>query len=276
MKYTKITIRINTQHKPPFFIGSALRGAFGYALKKITCINPQYVCDGCFAKESCLYYEFYEEKNSFHKYRFDFRLAMEQYEFDYYLFDDATSKLPYIISSFIKMLKDYGLGKDGVKFDDFDIYINDILATNGSEIKLPKEYVKVFKIDEIYSDVYLELITPLRIKKENRFLRTDDIELSDIVNSTYQRQMRLLGRGFKKFPYQIKGEIVEKNLKYQELTRSSNRQKTLMNLGGIMGNMTIRNLNKESFEVLKLAELLAVGKQSVFGLGKIKINKKDL
>lgn len=46
-----------------------------------------------------------------------------------------------------------------------------------------------------------------------------------------------------------------------------------MNLGGIMGHIKIKNLNKESYEVLKLGELLGVGKQTVFGLGRIEVEE---
>ena len=38
MKYTKLTVKINSKDKPLYFIGSQLRGAFGYALKNI--LNP--------------------------------------------------------------------------------------------------------------------------------------------------------------------------------------------------------------------------------------------
>lgn len=38
-----------------------------------------------------------------------------------------------------------------------------------------------------------------------------------------------------------------------------------------MGKVTMSGLNKESYEVLKVGELLGVGKQTVFGLGKIKV-----
>ncbi|AFI06627.1 CRISPR system precrRNA processing endoribonuclease RAMP protein Cas6, partial [Helicobacter cetorum] len=38
-----------------------------------------------------------------------------------------------------------------------------------------------------------------------------------------------------------------------------------------MGSVKIKGLNKESFEVLKLGELIGVGKSCVFGLGKIEV-----
>jgi len=275
LKYTKISLIFKTQQNIPYFIGSQLRGAFGYALKKVTCINPAFKCEECFAQENCLYYEFYEQKNSFHKYRFDFELGRDYYEFDFYLFDSTCSKLPYVVSALHMMLTKIGLGREKEIVKDFDMYINDESCIKEGAIKLPKEFIKEFEINKRYEDISLEFITPLRIKKDNRFIRSDDLELKDIINSIYQRQMRLLGRGYKKFPYEIKGEILKKELHYKELTRQSNRQKTTMNLGGLIGKMQIKGLNKESYEVLKLGELLGVGKQTVFGLGKIKIDSEE-
>ncbi len=275
MQYSKLSIIIKPNNKIPNFIGSQIRGALGYALKKVTCINPSYKCDGCFATNNCLYYQFYEKKNSFHKYRFDFELGFEYYNFDFYLFDDACEKLPYVVSAFYMMLTQNGLGKERTTYKDFDMYVNDSSCIDKHQIKLPKEYIKTFQIDTICQDITLKLVTPLRIKKENIFVRGDTLELKDIVNSIYQRQMQLLGAGYKKFPYEIEGEIVAKELHYKELTRESNRQKTTMNMGGIMGQIKIKNLNKESSEVLKLGELLGVGKQTVFGLGKIKVEESN-
>lgn len=271
MKYTKISIIFKSESVPPYFIGSQLRGAFGYALKKVTCINPSYKCENCFASSNCLYYDFYEQKNVFHKYRFDFKLACEFYDFSFYLFNDSTSKLPYVISAFHMMLTQNGLGKDRKTYQNFDMYINDKSAIENGQISIPKDFIKTFSIDKICPNITLKFVTPIRIKKENRFLRSDEFELKDLINSIYQRQMKLLGNDYKKFPYEIKGEIVKKDLKFKELTRLSNRQKP-MNLGGIIGEIEIKNLNKESYEVLKVGELIGVGKQTVFGLGKIELN----
>lgn len=271
MNYLKLTTIIKDQ--PPYFIGSQLRGALGYALKKVTCINPSFRCENCFTSSDCLYYSFYEEKNIFHKYRLDFKLDSQYYDFSLYLFDDYVKKLPYVVSALNIMLTQTGLGKNRVKFNKFDIFLNDENILVDGSIKLPKNYEKTFKIDKICQNISLEFITPLRIKKQNRFVRDDSIELKDIINSIYQREMRLLNKEFKKFPYEIKGTIVKKNLKYKELTRRSNRQKIVMNLGGIIGNIEIKNLSKECYEVLKMGELIGVGKSTVFGLGKIKVEE---
>ena len=273
MNYSKITILFKASSQPPYFIGSQLRGAFGYALKKVTCINPSFVCEGCFATSNCLYHEFYEAKNETHKYRFDFKLGQGFYEFHFYLFDDACMKLPYVVSAFHMMLTQVGLGKDKTTYKEFDMYINDENAFADGQLKLPPNFIKDFKTPEPFAHAKINFTTPLRIKKENRFVRDDTIELKDIVNSIYQRQLQILGKPQKKFPYEIKGEIVKKQLHYKELTRQSNRQKTTMNMGGIMGEMEIQGIDEKSYHVLKLGEILACGKSTVFGLGKIEIEE---
>jgi len=271
MKYSKLSIIINLETKPPYFIGSQLRGALGYALKKVTCINPSFDCKECFAASNCLYYEFYEEKNKPHNYRFDFELGKSFYEFDFYLFDNACMKLPYVVSAFHMMLTQNGLGKERETYKEFDMYINDKNCFIDGQLKLPKEFIKTFQIDKIYQDIKLQFKTPLRIKKDNRFIKKENIELKDLVNSIYQRQMQLIGQKPKKFPYDIEGKIVKKELYFKELTRMSNRQKTTMNMGGLMGEIEIKGINDKAFHVLKLGELIGAGKQTVFGLGKIKV-----
>lgn len=273
MKFTQISILIKPNKKPPYFIGSQLRGALGYALKKVSCINPSFKCEGCFSASSCTYYQFYEQKNSFHKYRFDFELGLEYYDFNLYLFDEATKQLPYIVSALYMMLTKNGLGRERIIYPDFELFINGEQSLKNGELHLPDVYIKKLQINDIKKNITLVIKTPLRIKKENNFIRDDRLELKDIINSIYQRQMQLLGKGYKKFPYSIQGEIVKKDLHYKELTRMSNRQKTTMNLGGIMGKIEIIGLNKECYEVLKVGELIGVGKQTVFGLGKIKVKE---
>jgi len=82
MNHYTITVKTHTKEKPPYFMGSMLRGALGYALKKVTCINPSYKCEGCFAAKECLYYNFYEQKNAFHDYRFNIDLGTKTFDFE--------------------------------------------------------------------------------------------------------------------------------------------------------------------------------------------------
>ena len=156
MKYHYIQVKIITPHKPLYFQGSMLRGALGYALKKVICINPSYKCKGCFAKSTCLYYDFYEKQNSYHNYRLDIELGNKKFDFGIYLFNDANANnLPYLLSAIDMMLTKIGLTKDNYKFKDIEI--------NTTR--------NIFKLDNYCPDIKIKLLTPIRIKKNNKFLR---------------------------------------------------------------------------------------------------------
>lgn len=271
MKYSKISLKFKSQDKAPFFIGSQIRGALGHALKRVVCINHKYKCNECFANNSCVYYEFYELKNTYHKYRLDYNLGAKDYDFSVFLFENSCQQVPYLASALYLMLNECGLGKDKIKYSDFSMFVNDENCLKDNKISLPKSIARTIEIKSFSPDIKLSFLTPLRIKKNNIFLRDDSLELKDLILSIYSRQMGILDKQRRNFSYEIQGEITSKNLKYLELTRHSNRQKTTMNLGGIMGEITIKNLNKQCYEVLKLGEILGAGKQCVFGLGKIKV-----
>lgn len=245
MTYTKQTYEIKNTPKPNFFIGSKIRGSLGYALKEEVCVNPTFECKDCFAAKECVFYQFYEEKNTTHNYRLDFKLYTNKYKFSLLLFEDAQKHKDVLYKAMMVSLQEY----KKVEF---------------------KAKSKVLKKKQLSKTLKLELITPLRIKKQNRFA-TKDIELLDILLSIYRRNLEL-----KKLPHQrvkldTSYKTVLKNLRYQELTRRSNKQDTLMNLGGLMGEMVISDVSKEVYALLKLGEVIGVGKSTVFGLGKIKV-----
>ena len=256
MDYYNIKVKINTEYKPSYFTGSMLRGALGYALKKVTCINPSYKCDGCFAKSTCLYYDFYEKQNSYHNYRLDIELGSRKFDFGIYLFNDENANnLPYLLSAIDMMLTKIGLTKDNYKFENIDINTTH----------------NIFKLDNYCPDIKIKLLTPIRIKKNNKFLR-DDIKIEDILRSIYQRYQKLeSGEDIYRLDYKPTYKTSLKTISYKQLTRNSNRQKTQMKMDGIIGEMAIIGIDERSYELLKIGEIIGVGKQTVMGLGKIEV-----
>ena len=273
MKYAKISVFIPNVENIPFFLGSQLRGAFGYGLKKVVCINPSFKCDGCFAKNNCIYYDFYEDKNKFHKYRFDFELAPKKYKYNLYLFNEATKELPYIISAIHQTITKFGFGKDRKKYDFFTIKVNDKIAYDGEEFDIPKDYVKEFINTDYSKNLTIELKTPLRMKRDGVFIK-NDIKLVDIINSIYQRERALNGlEEHIQLPFKPQGNIIT-TLKLQKLTRYSNRQQTKMQIDGMIGKIEVNGIDERSYRYLKLGEIIGVGKLTTFGLGKIEMIDK--
>ncbi len=271
MRYYHIRVTINSNIRPSYFIGSMIRGTLGYALKKVTCINPTYQCDRCFAQTSCLYYNFYERQNSYHNYRIDIELGSGRFDFSIYLFNKACEKLPYILSAIEMMLTKIGLTKNSYKFKDFDILLNSHKVYQNSKFTSIDRSPNIFKLDNYYPDIKIRLLTPIRIKRDNRFLR-DDITIEDILRSIYQKEQKLeSGEDIYRLDYIPRYKTALKNIYYKPLLRNSNRQKSRMNMDGIMGEIAVIDIDKRSYELLKIGEIIGVGKQTVMGLGRIEI-----
>lgn len=274
MKYHCIEIKTKTPKMHSYFTGSMFRGALGYALKKVVCINPSSICEGCFAKENCLYYQFYEQKNRSHNYRLDIELGKKDYSFGLYLFSDATEKLPYLLSAIHQMFTQQGFGQKREKIADFTILVNSQVVFDGKEftsLNVPKQNLKDFKQDSYCPNIKIKLKTPLRIKKSNRFLR-ETVDIEDILRSIYQRQQTIFyGEKVYGLDFAPHYTTTLKVLKYQQLVRKSNRQKTKMNMDGLLGEIAVMGIDEQSYGLLKVGEVIGVGKQTVMGLGKIEV-----
>ena len=271
MTYHHIEVVVQTNAKPSYFTGSMIRGAMGYALKKVTCVNPSYQCEGCFTTENCLYYKLYEEANSFRPYRFEIELGSGKFNFGLYLFNKAYEGLPYILSALHRALTQNGLTKQNHKFTDFQIMLNGhaIYADNNFD------YLNVlpltFEPKSHTPNVKIKLLTPLRIKRSNALL-TNEVDVEDILRSIYQKEQELTtGQKVFKLNYTPRYETVLKLLSHKSLVRKSGRQNRRMNMDGIIGEMALYGLDKESYRLLKLGEITGVGKQTVMGLGQIEI-----
>lgn len=275
LEFCKISVLARDSFKPPFFIGSSVRGALGHALKSIVCIKDTAQCNGCEFAKSCVFFDFYQCKNVYHNFRFDFELGMPRYDFGIFLFGKEVENAPVILAALHKMLCEIGLKSSDktLRFKEIFIFVNDEFCFGGKDsgnIKMPLEFGERFDTNDFATRVKIKLITPLRIKKNNVFVRDSSLEVGDIFRSIYQRKLAILGKERDKCP-PFSGTITAKNLRYIELYRKSCAQKTAMNLGGLIGEIVIDDLDKDSYELLKIGELVGIGKQCSFGLGKITI-----
>ena len=118
----------------PIYKGSTLRGAFGYAFKKVVCVNRERICGSCLLKEKCVYSYVFEtpppsdtlkmRKYPFAPHPFVITPPLEEkrtYQQDDTLFFELTligkaiDFLPYFIYTFDELGK-MGIGKDKGKY----------------------------------------------------------------------------------------------------------------------------------------------------------------
>jgi len=260
IKYTKITFKSHT-FLPYDFLGSALRGVLGRGIKKTVCLNPSGECEECFAKNGCLYYDFYEKENP--KYRLGLEMG-GSLNFEYYLFEEYTQSLPYIIRSIYSAFKEIGITKKRIK-TDFLLFVNDNLVYNGKFREFSAEPVE-FMPKEYKPNPFVRFYTPLRIKKEGVLVRKEP-DFENILRSLWLRKCRLKNEPPQKLPFKPEYKIKSCDFSFTEIRRYSNRQKTAMNIGGVIGGMEFEFIDEKSFYLLSLGELIGVGKQVSFGLG---------
>ena len=254
-------------YKPSFFIGSLIRGVLGHSLKSVICINPIYKCDGCFAYSDCLYYKFYEEENVFHSFRLGITLQPNSLDFSIYLFEDATNSLPYILSAIKKAFEEIGITKNQILMRVKSIKVSNQEVYDGKDfLSLTKITLNNLEIDNFYKDVVLEFTMTLRLKEKNQLVRKI-FQFQTLINNIHNRYQQLKGETRTKLGYKVHGEIVESTLKFVDMQRYSNRQKSKMQYGGLKGNIKIEGIDKQSFVYLKIGEIIGAGKQTVFGLG---------
>ena len=145
---------------------------------------------------------------------------------------------------------------------------NDKSIFNGEDFDLSNCNNLNLEVKGYHKDIKLKFLTPLRIKENNRFVR-ENIKLETILRSIYNRNQFLTNQEFSKLPFTPPYKIKSQNFVFQDFTRYSNRQKTSMNFGGIMGMMEFEFIDEESFKLLKIGEIIGVGKQVTFGMGEI-------
>ena len=258
MQYYQIKIEVNENKKPSLFLGSALRGAFGHALKERSCINPTYKCKGCFAKESCLYYEFYEQSSGYRPFRFNVETSQERYDFGLILFfeEGRESDISTVVDALSLMLSKYGLEREHFKFPHTTFGIDTLFPIN--QVALPR----------VATTIHIKSLTPFILKQANRRL-IKEISLEDILSSLYKRKAFFEeGKAHAKLPFTPSFELVSSKNRYQKTFRRSDAQGKKIIVEGYSVNLSVKNLDAQSYELLKYGEVVAVGNDTVRGYGR--------
>lgn len=224
-KFFTLNIHVIDKLLLPPYKGSALRGAFGGVLKKISCTIKKYKCSECLLRESCVYCYVFETpppRNSMVMRKYPSAphpfvieppvdqktkyMRGEELEFGLILMGKAMDFLPYFIYAFDELGK-IGIGKGKGKFILKDIrahslrefelikrssYGEELVIYNGEE-KIIKPFDKdVLNVSlEFESEKYktsvlvLNFKTPTRLVYQGQLIR--DLEFHILVRQLLRR-----------------------------------------------------------------------------------------
>ena len=307
-------IKIKGEEKIPLpeFPGVTLRGAFGMALKRVTCVTREKNCETCMLNQKCVYATSFENiftgDSPFLKgtdraphpvliYPLELGKSVTRkgatYTFGLTVFGNKRDYLPYYVYALVRLGK-IGLGKQRGKFRV--ISVKEKLHPRGQrEIYDPKTETLSFEGEgtPVYNllnaktrreKVTLRAVTPLRLRVERKLQR--EPQLTHILKSAAFR-LRLLSSLYSDEPIDLftdldfdslqNGiEVMESLFEWWEISRYSRRQERGMNLGGAMGHMVLQGNLWKIYPLLNVGRLLHVGKNTGFGLGRYELMSEPL
>jgi len=290
----------------PSYKGSTFRGVFGKALRKVVCALKRNDCSECLLRERCIYYQVFETPSLSeeaggprvasppHPFVIEPPLTAEThfkkgepFEFQFLLFGRANDYLPYFIYAFDEMGK-VGIGKRvngkrarfslrNITADGKRIYSQEDRMLQKGEWYRDMSFPPGMDRAEDITSIRLFIETPLRLKFGNRLTaalpfhvlaRAMLRRISSLFNFYGDGEPELDYRGLVKRAQDIR--IADSRLAWFDWRRYSSRQDQEMLMGGIVGSVTYEGAIGGYMPLIELCSEVHLGKQTSFGLGKIR------
>ncbi len=288
----------------PPFKGSTLRGAFGYALKKITCALPRMQCADCILAPSCCYSLVFESEKLGRNRAGYARLAArphpyvleppvddrseyaagDTFSFTLHLFGPALSYRSQVLYAVI-LMGEAGLGRQHqgtfvvnmVTAGRETIYDGETRTLSLEDASRSLAFDPVPK--EACSRLNIAFCTPFRVKRANSFVR--EFDFGTLVRAAMRRVSSLedaYGNGEPEVDYRALARladavrVVTDETAWLDIGRYSSRQHRPMKIGGIVGMAEVEGDLGPLMPFLRYCETVHLGKQTAFGLGLIRIN----
>jgi len=292
----------------PIYKGSAIRGLFGWALRGSSCITNMPDCVGCPEQKHCAYYNIFENElpeqtvwflRGVKKVPHPFIIHPPQEKEKRYskgkifkvgltVFGMEVKYFVFFLNAFIKM-GERGLGIDRGKFKLHYVYSldeteNQFMIYNAMDDTLDGDAFRKLESSKYlnsHNSKKLKLLfeTPARLQIEGKVVSNPDKITAEALITLLEKRYYALSKIFceeNKSEYPLFERpadlrINKNNLRFYHWNRYSSRQKTSIEMGGLIGEIELEGLSNELLYLLRIGEHIHIGKNTGFGLGKYKI-----
>jgi hypothetical protein len=301
MTVARLTVSLVAQEpaRLPYYKGSAIRGGFGLAFRRVACPFPKRECSDCLLRQKCVWSYVFATP------RPEGSAIMRKYEtiphpfvieppeddktsyapgdelaFTLVLIGRAIESVPYFIYAFEQMAEQ-GLGTGRARFRVAAVRQGDAPfydpATETVAAPVSTQSLSLAPTAEIAASVTLSFSTPTHIVYEGRVARRPAFH---VVFRSLLRRLGLLAY-FHDQPVELdykgligQAETVQTESIHTGTTqwrRFSTRQNCAIRMDGIMGKATYTGDLKPFLPYLRAGEVLHVGKSTAFGMGKYQL-----
>ena len=283
----RFEFEVLTAIRLPEYAGSTLRGAFGHALRQLSCVTRAKTCTGCMLAATCPYSRIFEPTASgtlatppvpyvIEPPQWGARqyLPDEMLAFHFTLIGKAIDHLPLCIMAWQRAFaRGVGAG-DGTARLSAVWHDTSIIYHPGNSVAAHTQLITL-KGEDVPESITLEFLTPLRLQENGRALPPSKLTprplltalmrraslLAELAQTDQFSQLAVLADG-------IEGRV---EMEWRDWTRRSSRQQCTMQLGGCIGNWTLTGDLAPFWNFLRLGVYLHVGKEASFGLGQYRL-----
>ena len=287
------------------YSGSAWRGLLGRGLRQTACVTRQPTCNGCLLTQHCVYSTLFETPappaaaaRGYTALPHPFVLAIDPtaprrmeaaapFSLTVHLIGPAITQAPYLIHA-MGVAGQSGFGRNGGRFTLASVEREGRLGADDWSLVYSTD-TGVYQTGEpaatcpppVPDEARLRLVTPLRIKRDGHFVGARDLTALDIVHTLYRR-LRSLSTSYGGDPERFDPRAIPRApealrlhvdwLRWHEWTRYSSRQDTLMQFGGLIGEIRLTGpALPDLWPAIWFGQWAHVGKGTAFGLGRYKV-----
>lgn len=287
----------------PDYAGSAWRGGFGRALKRLVCVTREPHCPDCLLYRSCAYPYLFETPSdpadallgkasaAPHPFVLCPSAAAGTYRpgavltLELTLFGHGNRQLPYVIHALEQA------GRRGIGTDRGELQLTEVLqqpeAGDWQPIYRPGERLMPLPVGEPAAPpcperLCVTLHTPLRLRNRGHNVTPESLTFGALFANLLRRISLLMRFHADAAPVADFAALVrrahtvplrERQLRWQEWTRYSSRQRTTMQLGGVVGTFELDGgpALDPFWPWLWLGQWTHAGKGTSMGLGAYRI-----
>ncbi len=277
--------------------GSAWRGIFGWALKRLVCTVRDVECPACLLYHTCIYSYLFETPpppgaEKMRKYTaapHPFVLlpaassSGDDYVLNVTLFGRANQMLAYVVQAFARGAR-YGIHPLRRPFELQGVE-QQLVPGRGpwrsimdAAGKLQPEVAQMPVCPAPPQRVRLVLITPLRLRIDERYIGPQDFRFADLFSNLLRRcSLLMYFHGSRPLETDFAGlveqsrrvQIERADLRWEEWARYSSRQRQRMLMGGLLGSFELPGAQlRQLWPYLWLGQFLHAGKGATMGLGR--------
>jgi hypothetical protein len=292
--------------KLPDWPASMLRGAFGRALRRLSCMTRQKECGDCPLLNTCPYPAIFAPPPRQHRV-LNFRNPPPPYLFEpdgwgarllgrgdklrfgMTLMGRAANELPLIVEALrAAALGGLGAGKGTAELEEVSMLplpegVEPVVLYRPAQDKrlrdAPASVLTAPSPPPDLQAITLKLVTPLRLQENGRALPPNRLTPSVLLKTAVRRVALLAeiyGNGAPQWDFPALAKLAatidgEQSLRWLDWSRYSSRQDQVMQLGGVVGTWRLTGDLSPFFVALYMGQWLNIGKETVFGLGRYEL-----